>query len=117
MAFDDSSMVQRFQNAVEALAGVGAFQERLEAAFRQLIPLRFEAFPAEAAGRFRPIHEALERGLLASEVTDEQAPEIAKVIVDVSHLLAALYAETMATQETQLTPKADRGGSRSGKRG
>jgi hypothetical protein len=101
MPFDDSSIVQRFQGAVESLALLGTIQERLDNAFSQLRPLRFENFPPEVRDKYKGIHEGLARGTQAHELSDEDAVKVARVIVEVSHELTALWEETMATWEAQ----------------
>src|SRR5262249_41214605 len=101
MSFDDLSMVERFNLAVQSLAGLGTIQERFEGAIFQLLPLRFEDFPSEVAEKFRPVHEGLSRGARGGDLSAEQASKIAKLIVEISHRLTALYEESMAKREIQ----------------
>ena len=103
MSFDDWSMVERFRLAVDSLAGLGIIQERLRNAFSQLLPLRFEDFPPEVAEKYSPIHEALLRGTEAAELSDQKAVKVAEIIVEISHRLTALYEQSQAKFQTQVS--------------
>src|SRR5262245_45492811 len=103
MTFDDWSMVERFRLAVESLAGLGTIQERLRNAFFQLLPLRLEDFPPEVADKYSPIHEGLLRGAEADGLSDEKGAKVTEIIVEISHRLTALYEESQAKFQTQVS--------------